>query len=74
MQKSSERTQKHRLGLRTAGYRQVQIWVPDVRRQEFADECLRQVERVNASDGKDREISSMMDMALTNLSKGTEWL
>lgn len=38
----SERVQKHRDGLRAAGLRPVQIWVPDTRRTGFAEECRRQ--------------------------------
>ena len=38
----SERVQKHRDGLRLAGLRPVQIWVPDTRRESFALECQRQ--------------------------------
>jgi len=38
----SERVQKHRAGLRAAGMRPVQIWVPDTRRSGFAEECRRQ--------------------------------
>ena len=38
----SVRVQKHRLGLRAAGLRPVQIWVPDTRREGFAQECRRQ--------------------------------
>lgn len=38
----AERVQKHRAGLRAAGLRPVQIWVPDTRRSGFADECRRQ--------------------------------
>ena len=38
----SERVQKHRDALRAAGFRPVQIWVPDVRRPGFAAECRRQ--------------------------------
>ncbi len=36
------RVQKHRAGLRAAGLRPVQIWVPDTRRSDFAAECRRQ--------------------------------
>lgn len=39
---TSERVQKHRDGLRAAGMRPVQIWVPDTRRETFALECQRQ--------------------------------
>ncbi len=38
----SERVKKHRIGLRAAGLRPVQIWVPDTRRSGFAQECRRQ--------------------------------
>ena len=38
----AERVQKHRAGLRAAGLRPVQIWVPDTRRSDFAAECRRQ--------------------------------
>ncbi len=38
----SERVQKHRAGLRASGLRPVQIWVPDTRREGFAQECRRQ--------------------------------
>jgi len=38
----AERVQKHRAGLRAAGLRPVQIWVPDTRREGFAAECRRQ--------------------------------
>ncbi len=36
------RVQKHRAGLRASGLRPVQIWVPDTRSSDFADECRRQ--------------------------------
>jgi hypothetical protein len=38
----SGRVQKHRMALREAGLRPVQIWVPDTRRTGFAEECRRQ--------------------------------
>ena len=39
---TSGRVQKHRMALRAAGLRPVQIWVPDTRRIGFAEECRRQ--------------------------------
>lgn len=36
------RVLKHRAGLRAAGLRPIQIWVPDTRRPGFAEECRRQ--------------------------------
>lgn len=38
----SERVKKHRVALRAAGLRPIQIWVPDTRRSGFAKECRRQ--------------------------------
>jgi hypothetical protein len=38
----AQRVQKHRIALRAAGLRPVQIWVPDTRRAGFAAECRRQ--------------------------------
>ena len=39
---STSREQKHRAAMRAAGLRLVQIWVPDTRREGFAEECRRQ--------------------------------
>ena len=38
----AERVRKRRAALRAAGLRPVQIWVPDSRRDGFAEECRRQ--------------------------------
>ena len=38
----AERVKKHRDGLRGAGLRPIQIWVPDTRQPGFAAECRRQ--------------------------------
>ena len=38
----SKRVQKHRDALRAAGFRPVQIWIPDIRRPGFSAECRRQ--------------------------------
>lgn len=40
--KVSERVQKYRAGLRAAGLRPIQIWVPDVRSRAFAAKAHRQ--------------------------------
>ena len=39
---TTQRVRKHRDSLRAAGMRPVQIWVPDTRREGFAQECRRQ--------------------------------
>jgi hypothetical protein len=40
--KVSERVRKYRAGLRAAGLRPIQIWVPDVRSRAFASKAHRQ--------------------------------
>jgi hypothetical protein len=55
-----ERVQKHREGLRKAGMRPVQIWVPDTRREGFAEECKRQSALVN-NDQHEKEVLRFLD-------------
>jgi hypothetical protein len=61
------RVQKHRAALRSAGLRPVQIWVPDTRRPNFAEECLRQTRLVARADRTDGDIQDFMDLALADL-------
>lgn len=49
----NQRVQKHRDALRMAGLRPVQIWVPDTRRPDFAEECRRQCLLVAQADSAD---------------------
>ncbi len=42
VQASREKVRKHRQRLRAQGLRPIQIWVPDVRAREFAEEAHRQ--------------------------------
>jgi len=42
MQPIRKRVAGHRQRLRAAGLRPIQLWVPDVRRPGFAEECRRQ--------------------------------
>lgn len=50
----NQRVQKHRVALRAAGLRPIQIWVPDTRKAGFAAECRRQclALRKDAADRK----------------------
>lgn len=61
------RVQKHRDALRMAGLRPVQIWVPDTRRPEFAEECRRQCLLVAQADVADKGMQQFMDEALADL-------
>lgn len=57
------RVQKHRDALRMAGLRPVQIWVPDTRRPDFAEECRRQCRLAAQADLADAEMQQFMDEA-----------
>ncbi|MDD3577216.1 antitoxin MazE family protein [Halothiobacillus sp.] len=63
----NERVQKRRAALRRAGLRPVQIWVPDTRRPDFAEECRRQSQLVAQSDLSDPGMDRLMDEALADL-------
>jgi hypothetical protein len=66
------RVQKHRDALRRAGLRPVQIWVPDTRRPNFADECRRQSRLVGLADQEDRDLHNLMDAVLVDAEGWTE--
>ncbi|GAB1387852.1 MAG: antitoxin MazE [Rubrivivax sp.] len=61
---TSIRVQKHRDALRQAGLRPVQLWVPDTRRPDFAEECRRQSRRVAQADSRDDELQATLEAAL----------
>lgn len=61
------RVQKHRDALRMAGLRPVQIWVPDTRRPDFAEECRRQCLLVAQADIADKAIEQLMDETLADV-------
>ena len=68
----NSRVQKHRNALRMAGLRPVQIWVPDTRRPNFAEECRRQSRLVAHADRADAEMQHFMDEALADVAGWTE--
>lgn len=63
----AERVQKRRAALRKAGLRPIQLWVPDTRRPEFADECRRQSKLAAQADMTDTELLDFMDNALADV-------
>jgi hypothetical protein len=67
-----QRVQKHRNALRKAGLRPVQIWVPDTRRPDFAEECRRQCLLVAQADSADAAMQQFMDNALADVDGWTE--
>lgn len=68
----NSRVQKHRDALRMAGLRPVQIWVPDTRRPDFAEECRRQCLVVAQADSADTTLHTFMDDALADVDGWTE--
>lgn len=68
----NSRVQKHRDALRRAGLRPVQIWVPDTRRPNFAEECRRQSRLAAEADKADTDMQHFMDEALADLDGWTE--
>ncbi|QRQ83284.1 antitoxin MazE family protein [Paralysiella testudinis] len=73
MSNSASRVQQHRVRLRHAGLRPIQIWVPDTRRPGFAAEAHRQIALVAQGDRGDAQLAVMMDEALMNLADSGEW-
>ncbi len=68
----NQRVQKHREALRMAGFRPVQIWVPDMRRPDFAEKCRRQCLLVALADSADTSMQQFMNEALVDVSGWTE--
>lgn len=68
----ADRVNKHRAGLRAAGLRPVQIWVPDTRSPGFAEECRRQSRLIAEADKADTEMQGFMDEALADVDGWTE--
>ncbi|MDI9335325.1 MAG: antitoxin MazE family protein [Cytophagales bacterium] len=70
MAETAVRVREHRQRLRMAGLRPVQIWVPDTRRPDFAEECRRQsqiVEMGDKADTQDTQLDALMDQALSSI-------
>lgn len=63
----NQRVRKHRDALRMAGLRPVQIWVPDTRRPDFAQECRRQCLPVAQADSADTAKQRFMDESLADV-------
>jgi hypothetical protein len=63
----SHRVRKRREGLRQAGMRPVQLWVPDTRGQQFTLECRRQCQLVAQADAADAEMFEVLEGALDDL-------
>jgi len=64
MSEATVRVREHRQRLRLAGLRPVQIWVPDTRRPDFAEECRRHSQIVAMGDKNDTQLQALLDEAL----------
>lgn len=64
---NAERVSRHRAGLRAAGLRPVQIWVPDPRHPGFAEECRRQSRLTAVADQSDPTLAQEMDRLLADM-------
>ena len=58
----SQRVEQHRERLRAQGLRPVQIWVPDSRKDGFAEECQRQ-SRMLQDDPLEQETDDWLEQA-----------
>ncbi|TWF57272.1 antitoxin MazE family protein [Neorhizobium alkalisoli] len=63
----NKRVQRYRDAMRSAGFRPVQVWVPDTRRPGFAEECRRQARVVAAAEASDRDLDEFLDAALADI-------
>jgi hypothetical protein len=61
------RVQKHRQGMREAGFRPVQIWVPDTRRPDFAAECERQSLLIAKADQNRSDLDDWMEESASDI-------
>jgi Antitoxin MazE-like len=57
---------------RLCGPQPLQIWVPDTRKPEFAEECRRQARRVAEADLADQDLQAFMEAARVDLDKIVE--
>lgn len=63
----NSRVRKHREALRRAGLRPVQIWVPDTRRPDFAEQCRRQSLLAARADRADESLLQFLDETLNDI-------
>lgn len=53
--------QRHRAKMRRAGFRLIQMWVPDTRSPEFAAECRRQARNVRKHMKAEEEVMDWIE-------------
>lgn len=63
----SERIQKRWAACKAAQLHPIQIWVPDIHRPGFAEECRRQARVVAQADTVNHKLQEFMDAALLDI-------
>jgi hypothetical protein len=53
--------------MRAAGFRVIQVWIPDTRSEGFSEELRRQVRLVSLSDKKDDELMDFLDASFDEI-------
>ena len=64
---TASRVRKHRVSLRDAGLRPIQIWVPNSRAPGFIEECRRQSSLVASAEQNDHYLMSFLEEVLVDL-------
>ena len=59
----NERVDSHRRRLRQAGFKTVQIWVPDTKAPGFAAECRRQSRIIRNDAAQARDLALLAEIA-----------
>ena len=67
MQDVNTRVQRHRAAMREAGFRLVQMWVPDTRQPGFDTACRQQARAAARADRRDADLPDFLDAALDDL-------
>ena len=67
----NERVHNRRAALRETGFRPVQIWAADARKQGFPEECRRQGQIAAKADLADPDLLQAMDAALADADEWT---
>lgn len=67
MQDVNTRVQRHRAAMREAGFRLVQMWVPDTRQPGFDKACRQQARTAARADLREADLPAFLDAALDDL-------
>ena len=60
---TKERVAAYRRRMKERGYREIRLWVPDVRSEEFRRYCRESAQQINEADRKDGIMDELEEMA-----------